>query len=129
MAFLRRSSLPGLCLSLLLGVALAWPELAHRRLHEEVGHGHHHSDADAALTEEQRSIGSAQHETDHPHLDLTAATPTKSGLYLLFLVSAPARLDVPMTAPVVTMGLRPSPGGPRSPPSIPQQQIRAPPTV
>jgi hypothetical protein len=75
-------------------------------------------------------LGSAEHAGAHPHLELNATTPTKSGLNLFFIISTPAGLDAPVVAPAIRGGLRPAPGaGPRSPPSTPPPPIRAPPSA
>ena len=124
---LRRSFLPGVSLSLLMGLALAWPGLAHRPLH--AAHGHEHHEGGVTLTPGQLSIGSAEENAAHPHLELTATTPAKCGLDLFFAMSTAAAGDAYVSAPAVTVGFHPILGQPRSPPSTPPPPIRAPPTV
>jgi hypothetical protein len=124
---LRRSLLPGLSLSLLMGLALAWPGLAHHPLH--AAHGHEHHEGGATLTPAQLGIGSAEENAAHPHLELTATTPAKCGLYLFFAMSTAADADVYVSAPAVMVGFHPILGQPRSPPFASPPPIRAPPTV
>jgi len=123
---LRRSSCPPICLALVMGLALVWPDVAHRRFHEQHEHVHDHS-ASGKVSPLSPLISGSKHGDSHPHLDLTATTPTKVGLQLIMLVSEQAALDEPTMALVCVSTGGGDPIRPRSPPSGPQPPIRAPP--
>ena len=129
MVQLRRSSLPPLCLALIMGLALAWPDLAHRRFHEGREHSHEHLEHGGSDSPSARIIGSESHPGNHPHLELTATAPTKASLRLALLVSEhPALADTPVTVVRVSTVAADS-IQPRGPPSGPPPPIRAPPTA
>ena len=129
MVQLRRSSLPPLCLALIMGLALAWPDLAHRRFHEVREHSHEHVEDRGIASLSTQVVRSESHTGDHPHLDLTAIAPTKAGLRLALPVSEqPAFADTPVTVVRVSTVAADS-IQPRGPPSGPPPPIRAPPTA
>jgi len=124
MVRLHRSSWHSLCLALILGLALAWPGLAHRRLHQ-----HTHSHVDHGRSVSAHVIGSESHHADHPHLDLIATAPTKAGLQLALVVLEHPVLTV---SPLVVVGVSHAAAAstrPRAPPAGPPPPIRAPPTA
>ena len=125
----RRSSLPSLCLALLMGLSLAWQGLAHRRLHEVREHSHEHFEHGGSASPSSQIIGSESHPGNHPHLELTATAPTKAGLRPALPVSEhPAFADTPVTVVRVSTVAADS-IQPRGPPSGPPPPIRAPPTA
>lgn len=122
--FPLRRSLPSLCLAFVLGLALAWPGLAHRRLHE---HTHAEVEHSPSVPLSAHIAGSESDHDDHPHLDLIATAPTKAALQLALLVSqypalAVSRLTVVRVTHDGNDSIRP-----RAPPPGPPPLIRAPP--
>ena len=127
MVLLRNSSLPSICLALVMGLALAWPDLAHRRLHEEREHHHEHLEHRDSSLVLGHLVGSESHHSDHPHLDVIATVPAKAVLHLaLLVVEHPALMDSTRGVVRVSEDLNDS-NRPRSPPSGPPPAIRAPP--
>ncbi len=121
-----RRSMPSLCLTLILGLALAWPGLAHRRLHQ---HTDEHPEDLGGAPVSAPSVGSESHDAEHPHLDLIATAPTKAALHLALFVS-----EHPTLAAAISRVVRVSTHAnesirPRAPPSGPRPPIRAPPTA
>jgi hypothetical protein len=112
-----------------MGLALAWPDMAHRRLHEQrdydQGHSGHHDTAPVSSP----IVGYETHHDDHPHLDLIAAVPTKAAPYVAVLLSQnPDAADVPAVVVRVSLGVNVS-IRPRGPPPGPPPPTRAPPTA
>lgn len=129
MVQLRRSSLPSLCLALIMGLALAWPDLAHRELHEQREHVHAGLNHGGLASISYQIVASESHPGDHPHLDLTATAPTKTGLPPALAVSEHSPLaDSPVILVRVSPGV-PTSIQPRGPPSGPPPSTRAPPTA
>ena len=127
MLVLRRSSVRALCLALVMGLGLSWPSLVHHRLHERAAHGHDHHEAGIPSSSAPVELDLADHDYEHPHLDLTTTRPAQSALHLVFLVSDVVSLELfaltPLRSGITVNGAI----GPRSPPGTPPPSIRAPP--
>jgi hypothetical protein len=127
--FQARRSLPPLCLALIMGLTLAWPDLAHRRLHEQSDHAHEHLGHRSGPTVSGDIMSSESHHGDHPHLDVIAIAPAKAVLHLASLVvERPASIDLAMGVVRVSQHAIGS-NRPRSPPAQPATGIRAPPSA
>jgi len=126
MVRLRRSSGPPVCLALILGLALAWPGVAHLRFHQ---HTHDHAGVTAGVSTAVSVVGSESQHSDHPHLNLIATAPTKASLPVGYMVSEDARLNLSCTS-VLRVSIHAIESmRPRAPPGEPLLPIRAPPTV
>ena len=126
---MRKSSLPSICLILVMGLALSWPDLVHRQLHDQREHTHDQIGHREIPSASGHSLDSESHHGAHPHLDITATPPTKAALHPSLLVAEHlVSMDPPMDVVRVSEDTS-NTNRPRSPPAGPQPAIRAPPSA
>ena len=110
-----------------MGLALAWPDLAHRRLHEDGEHHHEHPGHRDAPPLADHISSSESHQGDHPHLDVIATAPIKAVLHLALPAAKHPAAIASAGAERVSSDLSGA-NRPRSPPAGPPPTIRAPPS-
>ena len=120
--------MPSISLALVMGLALAWPDLVHRRLHGQAEHHHEHlehQENPSALG----TLGSESHHDAHPHLYVIATPPTKAALHLALVVAEHSTTTNSAKVTVRVSDDTSDSNRPRSPPTGPSSAIRAPPSA